>query len=52
MSFRTTLSRHYGAVHVDTTAIVRGMKEEGLVGPDVLVEDVPDADLCTKRSLV
>jgi adenylate kinase len=42
------LAQHYGAVHVDTTAIVRGMKEEGLVGPDVLVEDVPDADLCAK----
>jgi adenylate kinase len=42
------LAQHYGAVHVDATAIVRSMKEEGLVGSDVLVEDVPDADLCAK----
>lgn len=49
-SGRTTLARrlskHYGAVHVDVTAVVRDMKERGLVKDDVLTENVPDAALC------
>lgn len=48
-SGRTTLARslakHYGAVHVDLTAIVRDLKERGVVATDV-AEDVPDAVLC------
>jgi adenylate kinase len=47
---RTTLSKqlaaHYGAVHVDIASIVRQMKEQGEVGSDVLVDAVPDVDLC------